>query len=52
MMFAAKELYLFWLRVIESRFVLIAGSRGLIETSKERFLAILRDYLRRIEAAQ
>ena len=47
-----KELYLFWLRVLKSPDVLSADSRGLVAANKEKFLVILRDYLRRIEALQ
>jgi predicted dienelactone hydrolase len=47
-----KEHYLFWLRVIASPAVLSADSRGLVEANKERFRAILGDYLRRIQALQ
>ena len=44
--------YLFWIRVLQSSDVLSADSRGLVEANREDFLAILHDYLRRIEAMQ
>lgn len=47
-----KAHYLFWLRVIESPAVLNADSRALVEANKERFRAILQEYLRRIQALQ